>query len=147
MRLSRGDAGLPYLGARSCSCNRNHLHIRVLRLACLAASRMRVKWEFRYRRRLHASRRTNTVVGLRAMRVESGRGPGPWGLFEGKARRTGDRDGESSSLRLGRETWEAWCGGGSRRASSTLGAVVGIVVRTCSRCCCGSWSWCRDVVG
>lgn len=101
---------------------------------------MRVKWEIRYRRRLHAELRANTAVGQRAMRVESGRSPGPWGSFEGKASRTGDRGGESSNLllllRLGRATLAAWCDGGSRRASSTLEAVVGIGVRTCSRCCC-----------
>jgi hypothetical protein len=80
----------------------------------------------------------NTGVGQRAMRVENGQIPGPWDSFVGMEMRTGDRGGESSSLRQGLGTWEAWCGGGSRKASSSPVAVAEIGVRTCWRCS----SWC-----
>jgi hypothetical protein len=76
----------------------------------------------------------NTGVGLRAMRVESDQILGPWGSFVGMGMRTGERGGESSSLRQDLGTWEAWCGGGSRKACCSPGAVAGIGVRTCWRC-------------
>jgi hypothetical protein len=51
-----------------------------------------------------------------------------------RASQTGARGGANSSwARRGRATLAAWCGGGSRRASSSRAAAVGIGVRTCSR--------------